>query len=241
MDEIASEGCHHYYNIGEVPWDIQKYWAQRHSIFSLYDRGVWMTDDAWFGVTPEPIANKIAEHMVQSTPGNQDVLIDAFAGAGGNTIAFARSGRWKKVVAIEKDADVLQCAKHNARLYGVEKNIEWFQGDCFEILANMPADLRSHSAIFASPPWGGQSYRSEEIVDLSTLQPYSLKQLYDSLGTFCKDLVLYLPRTSDLRQLAEFVPEDKQVRVVHYCIRGASKVSFVRGMRNGGTVTDPDY
>ena len=33
-----------------------RYWQQRYDIFSRYDDGVWMTDDAWFGVTPEPVA-----------------------------------------------------------------------------------------------------------------------------------------------------------------------------------------
>jgi trimethylguanosine synthase len=62
----------HYQDVSEVPWDIQKYvhgaqlenqtliatryWQQRHSIFSRYDEGIYMTDDAWFGVTPEPVA-----------------------------------------------------------------------------------------------------------------------------------------------------------------------------------------
>lgn len=32
------------------------YWAQRYQIFSKYDEGIWLTDDAWFGVTPEPVA-----------------------------------------------------------------------------------------------------------------------------------------------------------------------------------------
>lgn len=33
-----------------------RYWAQRYSIFEHYDYGIYMTDDAWFGVTPEPVA-----------------------------------------------------------------------------------------------------------------------------------------------------------------------------------------
>lgn len=33
-----------------------RYFSQRYSLFSLYDEGVFMTDDAWFGVTPEPVA-----------------------------------------------------------------------------------------------------------------------------------------------------------------------------------------
>lgn len=33
-----------------------RYWAQRYQIWELYDQGIWMTEDAWYGVTPEPIA-----------------------------------------------------------------------------------------------------------------------------------------------------------------------------------------
>lgn len=35
---------------------LLRYWAQRYKIFSRYDSGIWLTDDAWFGVTPEPVA-----------------------------------------------------------------------------------------------------------------------------------------------------------------------------------------
>lgn len=70
-----TDECHHYKGKHEVPWDIQKlvlccpictffqhanrlcrYFSQRYSIWSYYDGGVHMTDDAWFGVTPEPVA-----------------------------------------------------------------------------------------------------------------------------------------------------------------------------------------
>jgi trimethylguanosine synthase len=33
-----------------------RYWFQRFKIWDKYDKGIWMTEDAWFGVTPEPIA-----------------------------------------------------------------------------------------------------------------------------------------------------------------------------------------
>ena len=36
--------------------DLGRYYHQRFSIFSKYDEGIWMTEDAWFGVTPEPVA-----------------------------------------------------------------------------------------------------------------------------------------------------------------------------------------
>uniref|UniRef100_A0A8H7N9C8 Uncharacterized protein n=1 Tax=Bionectria ochroleuca TaxID=29856 RepID=A0A8H7N9C8_BIOOC len=76
-----TEQCHHYQGRHEVPWDIQKYFSQRYSIFSWYDQGICMTDDAWFGVTPEPVANQVAKDMYDSDA-KKTVLIDMFAGAG---------------------------------------------------------------------------------------------------------------------------------------------------------------
>ncbi|PGH06427.1 hypothetical protein AJ79_06516 [Helicocarpus griseus UAMH5409] len=216
-------GVHHYSSKADVPWDIQNYWFQRYKIFSKYDEGVWLTDDAWFGVTPEPIANKIAQHMADTAPKDKCILVDAFAGAGGNTIAFAQSGRWKRVYAIEKDPAVLQCAKHNAKVYGVEDKITWFEGDCMEILKHQLRDLASYSVVFASPPWGGPGYRADNVFDLSTMQPYSLATLYTEFSAFTEHMVLFLPRTSDLRQLATIIKDGNKALVMHYCMDGASK------------------
>lgn len=163
------------------------YWRQRYQLFSRYDDGVLLTDDAWFGVTPEAVAksvfsfppelqglglnvcSKIAEHMSDSAPKGKSVLIDAFAGVGGNTIAFARSGHWKRVYAIEKNPTNLKCAKRNAEVYGVQDQITWFEGDCFEILKKQLKGLAPFSVIFASPPWGGVYYSN---VALWMIQDY---------------------------------------------------------------------
>lgn len=56
VDEQPPAGVYHYDEPYEVPDEVSKYWYQRHRIFSKYDEGIWMTDSAWFGVTPEPVA-----------------------------------------------------------------------------------------------------------------------------------------------------------------------------------------
>lgn len=104
--------------------------------------------------------SKVAQHVAEGAPASKTVLIDCFAGVGGNSIAFARSGRWKRIYAIEKDEDAMLCGKHNARLYGVDRLISWFHGDCFNIIKNELKPLDQHSVVFASPPWGGQSTAS---------------------------------------------------------------------------------
>ncbi|KAF2481857.1 RNA cap guanine-N2 methyltransferase-domain-containing protein [Neohortaea acidophila] len=220
------KGAHHYYSADEVPFAISKYWHQRYNIFSKYDDGIWMTDDAWFGVTPEPVAQKIAEH-VATAPESKTVLIDAFAGAGGNTIAFALSGRWKQIFACEKDPQVLACAKHNAEVYGVAKKIWWIQGDVFNALSKQLKGLAKDAVVFGSPPWGGPTYADYEVFDLAHMQPYSLDKLYTSFSGPASHVVLYLPRTSDLRQLVKLAEDDDKLKVTHYCMHGASKALCV--------------
>jgi trimethylguanosine synthase len=171
-------------------------------------------------------------------------------GVGGNTIAFALSGKFKRVYAIEKDEATLQCAKHNAEIYGVADRITWLKGDCFNLLGvdglEMTEASRSFHAlasklgvIFASPPWGGKTilrprtthtdktigpgYRDAEVFNLDTMQPYSFKYLYETLKKASPYVALYLPRTSDLRQIAEVVGEDKKTQIVHYCTKGSSR------------------
>lgn len=46
---------------------VGRYWAQRSDLFRLYDEGnIYMTDDAWFGVTAEPIAEYAAVRLLFS-------------------------------------------------------------------------------------------------------------------------------------------------------------------------------
>lgn len=169
-------------------------------------------------------------------------MIDCFAGVGGNVIAFAKSERWKRVYAIEKDPRALACAKHNAEIYGVRDRISWYEGDCFEILRNELAGLGQHSIFFASPPWGGKptcsrpvgyeaslivvgpGYRSDTVFDLAKMQPYTLTDLLYPFQELTEDVVLYLPRTSDIRQLADRPGQGSKTTVIHYCMEGASKV-----------------
>jgi trimethylguanosine synthase len=94
--------------------------------------------------------------MADHSPAHKSVIVDTFAGAGGNVIAFALSGRWERVFAIEKDPEILKCAKANAKIYGVEKKIYWIQGDCFEQIQTRFKPLGEKVVIFASPPWGGE-------------------------------------------------------------------------------------
>ena len=192
-----------------------------------------MTDSAWFSVTHEAVAAQVASHIATAAPDSKSIIIDAFAGVGGNTIAFALSGRWKRVYAIEKDWATLQCAKRNAEVYGVGGRITWFHGDCFEMLGcdedrkenkvdALSVVIGTYGVLFASPPWGGPGYKREEVFDLEGMEPYGLRALVEGFEKVCGNMVLYLPRTSDLRQVAERVPEGGKCQIVNYSSNGRS-------------------
>ncbi|KAF2838578.1 putative RNA methylase family protein [Patellaria atrata CBS 101060] len=226
-EELTSKRQFHYSHRSQVPPNIQKYWEQRHQIFSKYDEGILLTDNAWFGITPEFVANQVAQDVVSLAPSNKTIIIDAFAGAGGNTIAFALSGRWERVFGIEKDPDVLKCAKRNAEVYGVAKKIFWIEGDCFEVIKARFKAQGKDAVIFASPPWGGPDYKADQVFDLNSMEPYGLDDLYMPFSRITKEIVMYLPRTSNLNQISKYVPTGEQVHVRHYCMKGASKALCV--------------
>lgn len=55
------------------------------------------------------------------------------------------------------------------------------------------------------------------------MQPYTLEHIFKEFSSVTKYIVLYLPRTSDLRQIADCVEEGKKGLVVHYCTRAYSR------------------
>lgn len=69
----------------------------------------------------------------------------------------------------------------------------------------------------------GPGYRSDKVFNLRTMEPYSLSHLYREFSMFTEHMVLFLPRTSDVKQLAKVVPDGQQTTVMHYCMEGASK------------------
>ncbi|KAJ8103198.1 RNA cap guanine-N2 methyltransferase-domain-containing protein [Lipomyces tetrasporus] len=177
-----------------MPNGLKKYWKQRFSLFSKFSEGIWMNEQSWYSVTPELIAKNIAEHIYNNC--RPSVVLDAFCGAGGNTIQLAMLV--DKVIAVEKDPVTIRCAKHNAEIYGVADKIEFIEGDFFEHAPFMEADV-----VFLSPPWGGPQYLFQEVFDLHTMEPYNLATIMDASRPISPHIAVYLPRNSNIAQVRQ--------------------------------------
>ncbi|KAF8928151.1 Trimethylguanosine synthase [Haplosporangium gracile] len=178
-----------YIAASQLPKTMAKYWAQRYRYFSLYDQGIQMDQEGWYSVTPEKIAAHIAERCAS------DVIIDAFCGVGGNTIQFAMTCH--RVIAIDIDPVRLQCARHNARIYGVEDRIEFICGDYMTLLPRLKADV-----VFLSPPWGGPGYLAQDLFDIKRDIPMDGEHLFNETCKITKNIAYFLPRNSDPEQIS---------------------------------------
>jgi hypothetical protein len=88
--------------------------------------GVQLDSEGWFSVTPEIIADHVADCVVELANSSafceqhDIVVLDAFCGCGGNAIAFGKlpSDKIALVVCVDIDRSKLRkAAAHNASLY----------------------------------------------------------------------------------------------------------------------------
>ncbi|PWA59319.1 WW domain-containing protein [Artemisia annua] len=172
-------------------WDIREYWHQRYMLFSKYDEGIQMDKEGWFSATPECIA----EHHAYRCGGG--IVVDCFTGVGGNAIRFAP--KTTHVIAIDIDPKKIECAQHNAMVYGVKDHIDFITGDSFTLAQKLKADT-----VFLSLAWGGPKYTKAKIFDINTmLKPHGGQFLFNVAKEIAPRVVMFLPKNVDIRQLAE--------------------------------------
>lgn len=195
-----------------------KWWSRRYTLFSKYDEGIRLDREAWFEVTPENLADHIARKLA-----TRGMIIDGFAGAGGNTIAFAKKPRvgLAKVIAVDIDPERVAMAKHNSGIYGVSERIDFHHADfrtlaplfCLQQLNAPPADASrtAPSWTFLSPPWGPRypaKLKSGQVYDLvrDLGQGLDGAELLRLALRVSADCCYYLPKntcTAQLKSLAE--------------------------------------
>ena len=173
---------------------VQKYWPQRYSLFSLFDSGIQMDPTGWFSVTPE----RIAKHIASRCGPKPLTIYDPFGGVGGNAIQFALAGH--HIICGDVSEGRLAMARHNASIYGVDDYIDFVQGDFFETVKRVKADV-----VFLSPPWGGPSYAHTESFQVYWMMSIDGKAVFDAALQAAPNVIYYLPRNASLESIARLV------------------------------------
>ena len=205
------------YNPNSVP---HKYWAQRKRLFHLYDNGIQMgmtekdIGEAFFSITPQCIAQHIANRMIQHhyrniranhcTNSNNKkeplIIVDAFVGVGGNAIALALQDPNVVVVCIDIDMNKLHCTAHNAcHVYHIPQHqLLLLHHDACTILSQYyesgkrrrPDDCTPSNTSTAT--WNVTT-KSEPTTDTEKLCGYALISSYDDLPNYIHGIFLSPP------------------------------------------------
>ena len=143
---------------------LERYFHQRRSLFSRYDRGVWLDAEGWYSATPEAVAIATSDLLMGGRSGGvpgaetprrpPSLFVDGFVGVGGNAIQQALRDPAGVVLAVDVDPAKVAMARHNAAVYGLPPGrIQFVVGDFSALAPRLRADV-----CFLSPPWGGPGY-----------------------------------------------------------------------------------
>ncbi|CAL9735010.1 trimethylguanosine synthase [Monosporozyma servazzii] len=235
---------------------LWKYWKNRKTLFSQINNGkIYMTSELWFSVTPEYIAQFLANFIKSCIP-NARCVMDVFSGGGGNAIQFAK--QFPRVIGVDNNLDHLYCTAMNSKAYGVEDNL-WLR--CASWSTKFVQQNRSWlqkeqiDCVFASPPWGGPEYLHADTYDLEKmLIPMGITPLLKTFKQLSSNIILFLPRNSSLTQVAQATREvfgiEEKCKVLYVkqngymkgmlCIWGAPFINYQTEGENVVNLSDID-
>lgn len=231
----------------QLQGEMRKYWRQRHNLFTKYDNGCLMTRELWFSVTPELISERMAEMIQQEYDlelGENTSVLDMFCGGGGDSISFLKRG-WR-VLACDNNETHLNCTRHNAQIYGVDRHLETFLVDWtgsesaeYKLFHSM-ISIKKVDFVFGSPPWGGPTYKNNTTFSAERdLLPFPLHKLLQLSLEFSNKVALFLPRNIAVNELVSvsediFPGAEVDLRVVHLSLSGYSKGVLALWTVHGG-------
>lgn len=189
---------------------MRRFFAQRYTLFSRFDRGIQLDDEMWFSVTPEPIA--IEQALVAAAGSGAGVVIDGFCGAGGNTIQLARAGG-HFAVGLDIRPDRVRQAWRHAALYGQRRRCDFVVAD----FRSAPRLFRRADGVFLSPPWadGGLLPSPGSLSVRRLAGGLDGAALLQAALAISRNVAFFLPRDvcgRDLRALAVLADSDIRVQ-----------------------------
>lgn len=162
-----------------------KLWGKRYELFSLFDEGVEVSNEALHQGIPEIYAEFISRRFRCCK------VIDAYCGAGSLTVQLAKHNQ---VAALDTCSDNIAATHHNAGVYQVSDRVRFYRGDIFMYSNKLTADV-----VFLAPHWTFSE--CFEIIQLGS----PIEELLEAASKAAPSVVLYLPVNYDPVELCSAV------------------------------------
>jgi hypothetical protein len=158
-------------------------------------------------------------------------VVDGLAGLGGDTIGFAQSGLFERIVSVEEDANRFHCLRNNVAAYGLRRRVTCVRADFVRWFETRYALDAPRALVFLDAPWGGDEYlRAGAIAELylvdrdgrrTALSELCVRMLTpgpSGASGACPGIVLKLPTNFDVAALAAHGLEVHPLAPIHRLI-----------------------
>jgi 23S rRNA (uracil1939-C5)-methyltransferase len=141
----------------------------------------------------------------------EEKVLDAYCGTG--TIGIIASGKAKKVIGVELNADAVKDAKVNAELNSV-KNIDFFEADAGKFMVETAHNGDNFDVVIMDPPRAGASL--EFLRCLCELAPERVVYVSCNPETLARDLSFLTRKGYKVRRIqpVDMFPHTEHVETV---------------------------
>lgn len=142
----------------------------------------------YVNIYSSPNQSKQIMYFLKKFTTKRDIITDATAGIGGNTIYFSKY--YSFVFCIEKLNDCISYLESNLKNFN---NTLIINDNCLDILKIIKSDI-----IFFDPPWGGKDYKNIRSINLH-LNNIPIHIIIDNLFKYCKVIALKAPNNYKIK------------------------------------------
>lgn len=184
--------------------------------------GLSADEDGLYGITHAAIANMQSNILSSFSPAlpQQITITDGTAGLGGNTHSFAKFFRY--VRAVEVNAPRFEKLKNNMDILKCAKRVNCVNGNVLDEMAKN----NDSKILFLDAPWGGQSYREKEVLDINLKDS---KNQAVSIATVCNQVRESNPEVELIGLKLPFnYDQEHMLRTVYNCNIAEFQFSYTR-------------
>jgi len=211
--------------------NVDKYMKQRFKLFSKFDQGIKLDTTSWYEVTPELIAQYIANQRVVKRR-KYLIVIDGFTGCGGNMIQFLLQDHIDLVIGCDISQTKLDYTKENIKVYGCdESKMVLLHGDYMRHVhtgsfkhviesfkrKHLIGDDELDVVAFLAPPYGTMNYtqlysiynlRSDLLINDDTVNGIDI--YVETRKYLCPYIIYLLPKNVNINQVAYQLATDEE-------------------------------